>query len=163
MPELGRALEEGVWPEHEPPAKALVQDGGIPQPDRVRIRAWAEVAASYLITDPRAIDALSPYYISTTDYAEKRLAWKRGLGARAVSLGAVDVAAPAGDPDLVALDLALERLATLDARQARVVELRFSGGLSIEETAGVLGVSPGTVKRDWESARLWLFAAIRPE
>ena len=77
MPELGRALEEGVWPENEPPAKALVQDGGIPQPDRVRIRAWAEVAASYLITDPRAIDALSPYYIWTTDYAEKRLAWKR--------------------------------------------------------------------------------------
>src|ERR671914_728392 len=62
VPELGRALE---------------QDGGIPQPDRVRIRAWAEVAASYLITDPRAIDALSPYYIWTTDYAEKRLAWKR--------------------------------------------------------------------------------------
>ncbi len=77
MPELGRALEEGVWPDNEPPAKALIQDGGIPQPDRVRIRAWAEVAASYLITDPRAIDALSPYYIWTTDYAEKRLAWKR--------------------------------------------------------------------------------------
>src|SRR4051794_40091421 len=77
MPELGRALEEGVWPEGEPPAAALTQDGGIPQPDRVRIRAWAEVAASYLITDPRAIDALSPYYIWTPDYAEKRLAWKR--------------------------------------------------------------------------------------
>src|SRR3954447_7483207 len=77
VPELGRALEEGVWPDNEPPAKALVQDGGIPQPDRVRIRSWAEVAASYLITDPRAIDALSPYYIWTTDYAEKRLAWKR--------------------------------------------------------------------------------------
>ena len=77
MPELGRALEEGVWPDDEPPASALIQDGGIPQPDRVRIRAWAEVAASYLITDPRAIDALSPYYIWTTDYAEKRLHWKR--------------------------------------------------------------------------------------
>ena len=77
MPELGRALEEGVWPDGEPPARALLQDGGIPQPDRVRIRAWAEVAASYLITDPRAVDALSPYYIWTTDYAEKRLEWKR--------------------------------------------------------------------------------------
>ena len=77
MPELGRALEEGVWPDVEPPARALLQDGGIPQPDRVRIRAWAEVAASYLITDPRAVDALSPYYIWTTDYAEKRLEWKR--------------------------------------------------------------------------------------
>ena len=59
------------------PAEALLQDGGIPQPDRVRIRAWAEVSASYLITDPRAIDALSPYYVWTPDYAEKRLAWKR--------------------------------------------------------------------------------------
>jgi hypothetical protein len=73
LPELARALEEGVWPDDEPPAKALLQDGGIPQPERVRIRAWAEVSASYLITDPRAIDALSPYYIWTTDYAEKRL------------------------------------------------------------------------------------------
>ena len=54
LPELGRALEEGVWPDGEPPARALLQDGGIPQPDRVRIRAWAEVSASYLITDPRA-------------------------------------------------------------------------------------------------------------
>jgi hypothetical protein len=77
VPELGRALEEGVWPDSEPPVSALTQDGGIPQPDRVRIRAWAEVSASYLITDPRAIDALSPYYIWTPDYAEKRLAWKR--------------------------------------------------------------------------------------
>jgi hypothetical protein len=76
-PELGRALEEGVWPEGDPPARALIQDGGIPQPERVRIRAWAEVAASYLITDRRCVDALSPYYVWTTDYAEKRLAWKR--------------------------------------------------------------------------------------
>src|SRR5919205_1451735 len=76
-PELRRALEEGVWPDEEPPPRALLQEGGIAQPDRVRIRAWAEVAASYLITDPRCVDALSPYYIWTTDYAEKRLAWKR--------------------------------------------------------------------------------------
>ena len=59
QPELRRALEEGVWPDAEPPAQALTRDGGIPQPDRVRIRAWAEVAASYLITDPRCVDALS--------------------------------------------------------------------------------------------------------
>ena len=77
LPELGRALEEGVWSEGEPPASALTQDGGIPQPDRVRIRAWSEVAASYLIADPRCVEALSPYYVWTSDYAEKRLAWKR--------------------------------------------------------------------------------------
>jgi hypothetical protein len=76
-PELARALEEGVWPTVEPPPEALVRDGGIPQPDRVRVRAWAEVEASYLVTDSRCVDALSPYYVWTPDYAEKRLAWKR--------------------------------------------------------------------------------------
>ncbi|MEJ7716546.1 MAG: DUF1802 family protein [Thermoleophilaceae bacterium] len=60
-----------------PPLGALTDDGGILQPDRVRIRAFAEVAASYMVTDPRAIDALSPYYVWTPSYAEKRLRWKR--------------------------------------------------------------------------------------
>jgi hypothetical protein len=77
QPELRRALEEGVWPDAEPPAQALTRDGGIPQPDRVRIRCWAEVAAHWTISDPRTVDALSPYYVWTTDYAEKRLQWKR--------------------------------------------------------------------------------------
>ncbi len=77
QPELRRALEEGVWADGEPPVEALLRDGGIAQPDRVRIRAWAEVTAHVTITDPRVVDALSPYYVWTTDYAEKRLAWKR--------------------------------------------------------------------------------------
>src|SRR5438046_6744866 len=77
QPELRRALEEGVWAEGEPPPNALVRDGGIAQPDRVRIRAWAEVAEHWTIDDPRTVDALSPYYVWTPDYAEKRLAWKR--------------------------------------------------------------------------------------
>ena len=76
-PELRRALEEGVWADGEPPLGALDLDGGIAQPDRVRIRAWAEVAAHYTITDFRCVDALSPFYVWTPDYAEKRLAWKR--------------------------------------------------------------------------------------
>ena len=58
VPELRRALEEGVWADGEPPIHALTQDGGIAQPERVRIRAWAEVAGHFTITDPRAIDAL---------------------------------------------------------------------------------------------------------
>jgi len=77
QPELRRALEEGVWPDAEPPAQALTRDGGILQPDRVRIRAWAEVACHYTIVDRRCVDALSPFYVWTPDYAEKRLAWKR--------------------------------------------------------------------------------------
>jgi hypothetical protein len=77
QPELRRALEEGVWAEGEPPTHALTMDGGIVQPDRVRIRAWAEVAGSWTITDRRALEGLAPFYVWTADYAEKRLAWKR--------------------------------------------------------------------------------------
>jgi hypothetical protein len=76
QPELQRALEEGVWADGEPPG-ALTLDGDIPQPDRVRIRAWAEVAGHWTVTDRRAVDALSPFYVWTADYAEKRLRWKR--------------------------------------------------------------------------------------
>ncbi|MDP9400997.1 MAG: DUF1802 family protein [Actinomycetota bacterium] len=77
QPELRRALEEGVWPDGEPPESALGEDVGLDQPDRVRIRAWAEVAGHWTVTDPRTVDALSPFYVWTPDYAEKRLAWKR--------------------------------------------------------------------------------------
>ena len=76
-PELDRALEEGVWTDGEPASNLFHGDSELPQPDRVRIRAWAEVAASYLITDPRCVDALTPYHVWTGDYAAKRLAWKR--------------------------------------------------------------------------------------
>ncbi len=76
QPELPRALEEGVWSDGEPSPRGFSRDGGIPQPDRVRIRAWAEVAASYLITDPRCVDALSPYYVWNEQYMRERLRWK---------------------------------------------------------------------------------------
>src|SRR6201989_3078446 len=62
-PELRRALEEGVWPDEEPPPRALIQDGGISQPDRVRLRAWAEVTDHFTINDRRSLDALSPFYV----------------------------------------------------------------------------------------------------
>ncbi|MCO5315946.1 MAG: DUF1802 family protein [Solirubrobacterales bacterium] len=75
-PELDRALEEGVWPDEEPPARALLQDGGIPQPERVRIRAWAEVAEEITIESPKVMDSLSPFYIWTNDYAQQRLSWQ---------------------------------------------------------------------------------------
>jgi hypothetical protein len=65
-----------VWPDAEPPPKALIQDGGIEQPERVRIRAWAEIHEHYEISDPRVVDALTPFHIWTSDYASKRLRWK---------------------------------------------------------------------------------------
>lgn len=97
------------------------------------------------------------------DYARKRSAQKRGAGAPIVSLddGAGSLASRADE--LLALDAALERLTALDARLARVVELRFFGGLSVEDTAEVLQSSPRTVKRDWRKARMLLFEAVSDE
>src|SRR4051794_33889945 len=77
QPELRRALEEGVWSDGEPPAHSLALDGGIGQPDPVRIRAWAEGAGSWTIPDRRALEGRHPFYVWTPDYAEKRLSWKR--------------------------------------------------------------------------------------
>jgi RNA polymerase sigma factor (TIGR02999 family) len=90
------------------------------------------------------------------DYARQRQAGKRGGDRLFVALDdTIDKAAERG-LDLVALDDALTALATLDPRQAAIVELRYFGGMSIAETAEHLGISPATVKRDWESARVWL-------
>ena len=86
---------------------------------------------------------------------------KRGGGALQVSLSEVENLAPATHADLVALDDALRTLAKLDARQSQVVELRFFGGLSLEETADVLNVSIATVRRDWSLARAWLYRELK--
>lgn len=90
------------------------------------------------------------------DHARNRLAGKRGAGVTRLALDP-DVASPGrADVDLLALDDALGRLSILDAQQGRLVDLRFFGGLSIEETAVVLDISPATVKREWVTARAWL-------
>ena len=94
------------------------------------------------------------------DHARKRASAKRGGELLTLALDEA-VAAPRGKAiDLMALDDALVGLAKLDERQSRLVELRFFGGLSIEETSEVLGVSTPTVKRDWASARAWLFREL---
>ena len=93
------------------------------------------------------------------DYARANLRAKRGGETIRVALEDIDapVTEPALDPDLIALDAALEKLAEIDPRRGRVVELRFFGGLSVEETAHVLQVAPDTVVRDWRVAKAWLF------
>ena len=90
------------------------------------------------------------------DHARGRMAAKRGAGAPRLTLDAQIVLPQSREVDLVALDDALNQLAVLDPQQGRLVELRFFGGLSIEEAAIVLGVSPATVKREWATARAWL-------
>lgn len=95
------------------------------------------------------------------DVARRRLAERRG-GADAVRvpLDSIDVAATAPGDDLLAVDIALEQLAAFDARKATVVELRFFGGLSAEEIARTLDISPRTVHADWTFARAWLYRAL---
>jgi RNA polymerase sigma factor (TIGR02999 family) len=93
------------------------------------------------------------------DYARANLRAKRGGEITRIALEDIDapVTAPALNPDIIALDEALEKLAQIDPRRSRVVELRFFGGLSVEETARVLQVAPDTVVRDWRVAKAWLF------
>jgi RNA polymerase sigma factor (TIGR02999 family) len=93
-------------------------------------------------------------------YARRRNAAKRNGGNR-LTLDSAVTLFPKQTVDLVALDGALNGLAKLDAQQARIVELRFFGGLSIEETGHVLGISPATVKRHWSTAKLWLHRQIK--
>lgn len=90
------------------------------------------------------------------DHARGRLAAKRGAGAPRLTLDAQIALPQKREVDLVALDDALNQLAALDPQQGRLVELRFFGGLSVEEASIVLGISPATLKREWAIARAWL-------
>jgi RNA polymerase sigma factor (TIGR02999 family) len=90
------------------------------------------------------------------DYARKRATARRVAPAVKLALNDPEVGPAQRDLDLIALDRALRDLATMDPQQGRIVELRYFGGLTIENCAKVLGISPATVKRDWGLARAWL-------
>jgi RNA polymerase sigma factor (TIGR02999 family) len=94
------------------------------------------------------------------DFARSRNYQKRGGGAIQVSLVHAEAISSEKGEDLVALDEALQALAAIDERKAKVVEMRFFGGLSVEETAEVLKVSPDTVMRDWRLAKVWLLKEL---
>lgn len=141
--------------------------------DRVVLQTSALMNEAYLrLVDVREVDwkdrahflgvAANVMRQILVDFARNRGARKRGGDLRRVSLEGV--ADPSGEfaPDLVSLHEALETLAALDERQSKVVELRFFGGLTIEETAAALRVSPGTVRRDWRIARAWLYRELAP-
>jgi RNA polymerase sigma factor (TIGR02999 family) len=97
------------------------------------------------------------------DHARTRHAVKRGGQVMLVSLEDDVVAAPDRETNIVALDEALERLAAIDVRKSRVVELRFFGGLSVEETTEVLQISEKTVRREWQFAKAWLLRELSGE
>jgi RNA polymerase sigma factor (TIGR02999 family) len=94
------------------------------------------------------------------DRARSRQADKHGGGARRVSLDEAAIVLPERQIDLLALDEALDRLAGIDPRKSQIVEMRYFGGMSVEETAEVLAVSPITVKREWLKARAWLYREL---
>ena len=112
-----------------------------------------------------AIAALSMRQI-LVQRARRRKAAKRGGDPERITLNEQLVPATGGGPgdvDVLALDAALDRLAALDERQAKVVEMRYFGGLTVEETADALGISPATVKRHWTVARAWLRRELAQE
>lgn len=94
------------------------------------------------------------------DHARTRGVQKRGGGGQKVSLDDGMLVCPSPDVNLIALDRALEALAAVDARKSRVIDMRFFGGMTVEETADALHVSPDTVKRDWRLAKLWLLREL---
>ncbi|MGE0103581.1 MAG: sigma-70 family RNA polymerase sigma factor [Blastocatellales bacterium] len=95
------------------------------------------------------------------DHTREKMAHKRGGGEVRLSLSKADRFTPRADIDLIALDDALKELENLNSQHARIVELRFFGGLTIEETAAVLGVSHATIERGWSLARAWLRREVR--
>lgn len=134
------------------------------QPTALVNEAWLRLSGSAPLqaTDRNQLMAIAARLMRQIliDHARSHAAAKRDGGQR-VTLSAIDKAnAQEQEIDLIALDDALTRLDTLDAGKARIVELRYFGGLSIEETAQATAQSPATVKRHWRAARLWLFHAL---
>lgn len=97
------------------------------------------------------------------DQARRHTAAKRGSGAAKLALDEAAALSIEPDENLLALDRALKELEAIDPQQARIIELRYFGGLTIEETAEVVGSSPATVKREWAMARAWLYRSLTSE
>jgi len=139
-------------PGHTLQASALVNEAYLRLVDYRRMQ-WQNRAHFFAV----AAQAMRRVLV---EHARSRQYAKRGGTAQRISLDDVAVLTDQQAAELVALDDALTSLEALDARKARIVELRYIGGLSIEEAAETLGVSTATVERDWRSAKAWLYRAI---
>lgn len=149
---LARGYLQRERPDHSLPPTALVHDAFLKLVDQRRVH-WHNRAQFFAIAAHQMRRLL-------VDHARAHRALKRGAGARAPLL---DIAAGsmATEVDVLALNAALEKLSERYPRQGQLVELRFFGGLSVEETAAALDVAPITVKRDWALARAWLHREMR--
>lgn len=139
-------------PGHSLPPTALVHEAYLKLVDQRRVR-WQNRTHFFAIAAQQMRRIL-------VDHARARAAAKRGADLT-VPLTGIDVGVDPRAPDLLALDEALNALARIDRRQSQLVELRFFGGLTVEETAAVLGIAPITVKRDWTLARTWLYRELK--
>jgi RNA polymerase sigma factor (TIGR02999 family) len=139
-------------PDHTLQSAALVNEAYLRLVDQNETR-WQNKAHFYGIAAQMMRRILA-------DHARGHNAAKRGAGMPELELNEAMAQAPVRSVDLVDLEEALQKLEKLDSQQGRIVELRFFSGLSIEDTANVLGISPATVKRDWAAARAWLFREV---
>lgn len=142
-------------PDHTLTATALVHEVSLQLLDGAAVTANNE--GQFLALAAKAMRNL------LIDHARRRGRQKRGGTARKISLKESLAANDDASHELVDLDEALARFSQIDARKAQAVELRYFGGLSVQETAKILGVSPATVKRDWEVARAWLLRELQAE
>ena len=141
-------------PEHTLQPTALVHEAYVKLIDQQSVR-WQNRAHFFGIAAQLMRRIL-------VDHARRRDAAKRGDGVRNLALEDFALETPAPALDILALDQLLVTLTSLDPQQGRIVELRFFGGLTVEESAEVLGISSTTVKRDWRSAKAWLYRELRP-
>lgn len=137
---------------HSLPPTALVHEAYVRLVDQQRVK-WQNRAHFFAIA-ARVMRRI------LVDHARERGSAKRGGGAT-VTLLDIDARVEAPGVDILALDVALEKLAGIDERQCRLVELRFFGGLTVDEAAMALGIAPITVKRDWALARTWLYRELQ--
>ena len=149
---LAHRYMEGERPDHTLQTTALVNEAYLRLADQTNPN-W-QSRAHFLAVAARAMRQI------VVDYARSNRAQKRGGGAVKIELDEAAILSPEQSQEIVDLHEALERLATLDARKAQVVELKFFGGLNYDEIAEVLKISRVTVRRDWEFARLWLYTEL---
>ena len=150
---LARGYLRRERPDHSLPPTALVHE------------AYSEVDRSTACAVAESLAFLCDCGADDAPHSGRSCAGPRGGKARPWSDGALGRCRRRDAPpnvDVLALDAALDKLAEIDPRQSQLVELRFFGGMTVEETATVLGVAPITVKRDWALARAWLFRQLRP-
>ena len=145
----------GERPDHTLQTTALVNEAYLRLADQTNPR-WQDRAHFFAVASQTMRHIL-------VDYARAQAREKRGGGAQKLSLDEAVSFSKEKEVDLLVLDESLRELAAIDEQQSKIVELRFFGGLTVEETAVVLHISPATVKREWRIAKAWLFKRMRAE